>query len=324
VSSSLDLHYHQVARAFLDGRVVPLLGAGVNLCNRPAGTPWRQGQYLPNGAELAAHLARYFNYPSAPDATQSPSVDLVRVSQFISVMTGEGPLYEALHGIFDADYPPTTLHHLLARLPALLRPGPRTGWPLILTTNYDDALERAFKESGEDFDLVVYVADGQGAGKFVHKPPNGRPRPIVRPNKYVAVSCDLRPVILKIHGAVDRESPDSDSYVITEDHYIDYLTRTEISNLIPVKLAAMLRRSHFLFLGYGMRDWNLRVILHRIWGQQRLSYRSWAIQAGPDEMEQKVWHERGVDILDVPLGEYVQGLERCLVAASEDRASELA
>ena len=40
-------------------------------------------------------------------------------------------------------------------------------------------------------------------------------------------------MILKIHGAVDRVDAERDSYVITEDHYIDYLTRTDISNLMP-------------------------------------------------------------------------------------------
>jgi hypothetical protein len=85
-------------------------------------------------------------------------------------------------------------------------------------------------------------------------------------------------VILRLHGAVDRVGSEWDSFVITEDHYIDYLTRADISNLLPVTLAARLRRSHYLFLGYRLRDWNLRVILHRIWGQQRLTYKSWAIQ----------------------------------------------
>jgi hypothetical protein len=32
-----------------------------------------------------------------------------------------------------------------------------------------------------------------------------------------------------------------------------------------------------------MQDWNLRVILHRIWGQQALAYKSWAIQKDPSE-----------------------------------------
>ena len=39
-------------------------------------------------------------------------------------------------------------------------------------------------------------------------------------------------------GAVNRKNPDGDgdSYVSTEDHYIDYLTRTELVNLVPVTL----------------------------------------------------------------------------------------
>ena len=107
-------------------------------------------------------------------------------------------------------------------------------------------------------------------------------------------------MILKIHGAVDRvDSEWGDSYVITEDHYIDYLTRTDIAGLLPVTLGAKLRRSHFLFLGYSMRDWNLRVILHRIWGQQKLNYKSWAIQVDPEAIEREFWQKRGVDILDV-------------------------
>ena len=101
---------------------------------------------------------------------------------------------------------------------------------------------------------------------------------------------DERTVILKMHGAVDRANPDAtwDSYVITEDHYIEYLARTDIANLVPVTLAAKLRRSHFLFLGYSMRDWNLRVILHRIWGEQKLKYKSWAIQLAPVRARSRV------------------------------------
>jgi hypothetical protein len=105
---------------------------------------------------------------------------------------------------------------------------------------------------------------------------------VERPNEYRALRPGERTVILKMHGAVDRTNPEAtwDSYVITEDHYIEYLARTDLANLVPVTLAAKLRRSHFLFLGYSMRDWNLRVILHRIWGEQKLKYKSWRSSSG--------------------------------------------
>ena len=232
---------------------------------------------------MAAYLAKNFGYPG------TDKYDLVRVSQYIAVVTGSGPLYEELHLSSTSTIRLTPLHQFLATLPALLR---EKGYPpryqLIVTTNYDDLMERAFRAAGEPFDLVTYVAEGEQRGKFVHWPPDGEARLIEKPNEYRGLPLDQRPVILKIHGAVDRADAERDSYVITEDHYIDYLTRTDISNFVPVTLAAKLRKSHFLFLGYSLRDWNLRVILHRIWGEQKLTYKSWAIQLNPEPIDQEV------------------------------------
>src|SRR5207249_7940101 len=82
------------------------------------------------------------------------------------------------------------------------------------------------------------------------------------------LSLERRTVILKLHGQVDR-GPDREweSFVVTEDDYIDYLSRSDVAGAVPVALAAKLRRSHFLFLGYRMGDWNLRVILNRLWSR---------------------------------------------------------
>jgi hypothetical protein len=297
-----ETHYRILAKAIAEGRVVPLLGAGVNLCGRPSGAGWQQGRYLPSGRELATYLASTFEFP--PDELQ----DLLRVSQYITVMMGSGPLYDELHELFDADYQPTKVHTLLAGVPAFLRRQGLVRYQLIVTTNYDDALERAFGAAGEEFDLVSYIAEGQHRGKFLHVPPGEAARVIERPNEYRDLSLSKRTVILKIHGAIDRRDPERDSYVISEDHYIDYLTHTDISNLVPAALAARLRKSHFLFLGYSLADWNLRVILHRIWGEQALTYRSWSIQLDPKPIEEGFWRKRGVEIIHGPLEDYIDAL----------------
>ncbi len=306
----LDAHYQLVIRAITEGSLVPLLGAGVNLCGRPSGINWRREHYLPSGGELSTYLAESFAYPD------NDKSDLVRVSQYIAVMTGSGPLYRELRKLFNADFPPTALHRFLAGLPGLLRAkNYQAVYPLIVTTNYDDVLERAFRDCSEPFDLVTYIAAGENRGKFLHLPPDAsRAVLIERPNEYQALSFEQRTVILKIHGAVDRLTPDGDSFVITEDDYIDYLTRTDISNLVPVTLAAKLRNSNFLFLGYGLRDWNLRVILHRIWGEQKLSYNSWAIQMNPLPVDQRFWSKRDVEILNADLADYIAGLRARLEA----------
>jgi hypothetical protein len=228
-------------------------------------------------------------------------------------MTGSGPLYDELHSLFDADFRPTPLHEFFANLPSLLlaRGAPHP-YQLLVTTNYDDVLEKAFDEAGQQFDLVSYMAEGENAGKFLHRPPDGDCHVIEKENEWRGLSLERRPVILKIHGAVDRFNPDQDSYVITEDHNIDYLIRTNVATPVPMTLLAKLKRSQFLFFGSSLRDWNLRVFLHRVWGAQKLSYKSWAIQPEPHAVDRDFWRRREVDIVEVCAEEYVTALSERL------------
>jgi hypothetical protein len=307
-------HVNRVARKLLRGIVVPLLGAGVNMSGRPSGFAYttRQHEHLPNGRELARVLAEEFDYPSLANQ------NLDRVSQFLDVMEGSGELYQALHDLFNYDYPAKPVHRFLARLQPVLRACGK-GSQVILTTNYDDALERAFDEIGEEYDLVVYVCTHptEHRGRFVHVPPKAtKAIPIVKANQYKGLDPRRRAVILKMHGAVVRcETFEQDNYVITEDHYIDYLAHTDITNLLPTPIPQRLRNSHFLFLGYAMRDWNLRVILRRIWGAQGLEYPSWSIQRTPDELETKFWEDRRVAVFHHDVDDYVERLRE----AVEDR-----
>jgi hypothetical protein len=231
------------------------------------------------------------------------------VAQYVAVMKGSGPLYDELHALLDAEASPTPIHHFFASLPPALR---ERGLPhqLLVTTSYDLALEAAFLEAGEEFDVVSYVAAGPDRGKFCHISPNGTGRLIDLPNTYATeLSLEHRTVILKLHGQVDRgPEREWESFVVTEDDYIDYLANTDVAGAVPVGLAAKLRRSHFLFLGYTMADWNLRVILNRLWSDQPLSYRSWAVQPDAKPLEREFWHRRDVAVYELPLDRYVETL----------------
>jgi DNA-binding SARP family transcriptional activator len=282
----------EVVKALLSGRVVPVLG-------------------LDGGEDLAAQLALAFGYP-----TDRP-VDLARVSQYVATMNGSGPLYDELHRRFEEASEPQPVHRFLASLAALLR---ERGAPhqLIISTRYDLALERAFEKAGEEVDVVTYVATGPDRGKFWHKAPEEEPRPIDVPNTYATeLSLERRTVLLKLHGAVDPFPERAwESFVITEDDYIDYLGRSDVVSSVPVALAAHLRRSHFLFVGYEMVDWNLRLVMHRVWGDRPLAYRSWALDPDPSALDQAFWRRFDVDVLDVDPDEYVGLLERRLEAVA--------
>jgi len=278
-------HEGEIVKALLAGRIVPVIG-------------------LDGAGDLAEHLASAFDVPD------DRPVDLARVSQYVATMKGSGPLYDELHARFEAAVEPGPLHRFLARLPSLLR---QRGAPhqLIVTTNYDLALERAFEEAEEEVDIVAYVATGPHRGHFWHRPPGEAPRPIEVPNTYATeLSVDRRTILLKLHGDVDPlPEREWESFVITEDDYIDYLGHSELTAVVPVALAAKLRRSHFLFLGYEMADWNLRLILNRIWGERPVGYRSWAVQASPSPLAQAFWRRYDVTPVDVDPQGYAELLE---------------
>ncbi len=280
----------EIVKAVLAGRVVPVLG-------------------LDGAGDLASHLAAAFEVP------EDQPVDLARVSQYVATMQGSGPLYDELHARFEAAVEPGPLHRFLARLPAVLREL-SVSHQLIVSTNYDLALERAFEEAGEELDVVTYVAAGQHRGHFWHRPPGEAPRPIEVPNTYATeLSLERRTILLKLHGAVDPlPEREWESFVITEDDYIDYLGRSDLTAVVPVSLVAKLRRSHFLFLGYEMADWNLRLILNRIWGERPVAYRSWAVQLSPSPLAQAFWRRYDVTPVDVDPQAYVELLERRLEA----------
>ncbi len=114
-----------------------------------------------------------------------------------------------------------------------------------------------------------------------------------------------------MHGAVDRREPGRDQYVITEDDYIEFLARMTKNKAIPAIFAEPFQTRPFLFLGYGLYDWNLRVVLNRIEKdlRRRKGIRSWAIQYKVKPLEQRFWQERGVEVYDMAIEEFVQELK---------------
>lgn len=304
IPETLDEHYDYVSEALSRGSVVPLLGAGANLCE-PARHGWKLGENLPAGGELSQYLATAYTYPGADRE------DLLRVAQYAQAKRGDGTLYDHLRDVFAASYGYTAVHQFLARLPASLKAaGGAAHHQLIVTTNYDDALEKALKDAGEPYDVVWYSTHRRSSqGRFFHKPPDGPARVVECANEY-KLPVEDRTVILKIHGAVSRENVTEDSYVVSEDDYIEFLTHTTLHELIPSTLLAKLFTSHILFLGYSLQDWNLRVILHQIATERDMGRDSWAIQKDVQEVDKDLWDCRNVRLHEVALDEYVAELDR--------------
>jgi DNA-binding SARP family transcriptional activator len=293
---ALDDHYDEVLRAFAAGRLVPVLGPGAGCVA---------------GDELARLLMERFEL-------RGETRGLAYISQAVAARNGIGPLHDELHLALDRDVEPSALHAWLAALPPLLRD---RGLPqqLIVSTGFDAGVERAFEAADEPLDVVVYVAAGRDRGKFLHISPDGAAIVVAEPNAYTGLALEERAVLLKIHGHVDRSaSRERESFAVSEDDHIDYLVAGDAAGAVPVQLAARLRRSHLLFLGYALDDWSLRVFLRRVWGGDRLAYRSWAVQPAAEPVASELWRERGAEVYEVSLGTYADELSRLTATLAEE------
>ena len=304
-------HCATILQHLAEGNLVPFLGSSlvVGHPGPPGGPP-----SLFDASELAADLAERFGM-------ESMRPELPEVAQYVYVTRGEPDLYQALRRILTTEYEPGPVHRFLASLPQKLEErGFENRYQLIVSTNFDRALEQAFDDEREPYDLAVYMASGPDKGRFVHFPYDDAPVPIVEPNSYggfpIGDYGELeRTVIVKIHGAVDGNVSGyrwRENYVITEDHYIDYLSRSPIENLVPTQILEKLVDSHCLFLGYPVRDWNLRVFLKRAWKGEPIRAKSWAIEPSPDALEKEFWAQSHVDVYAADLAHYVDQLDQRL------------
>jgi len=304
----LEAHQEFVLNALLRGRLVIFLGSGASLCGRPRDQTWQPGLGLPSASELASHLTRGIEEGYSPD-------DLMEAASALSYYAGEQRLDVELRRVFDVDFPPSVLHACLARMPAWERSQNHEGAQipiLILTTNYDDLVERAFRLVEEAYDVVYYTKPRRGLG-----PPFWATR---------SRSNGDRPAgpvttILKIHGTIDRSDPNLYNCVITEDDYIDYLEDEErILRQLPVEIQARLARSDILYLGYGLRDWNVILALRRF-SDPYFRRRSWAIER-PSSRGSFATHflmarwklRAGADVVFADLADYAAALSESMDA----------
>jgi hypothetical protein len=95
------------------------------------------------------------------------------------------------------------------------------------------------------------------------------------------------------------------------------LARMTGQNAVPAIFMRYFRMRHFLFMGYGLGDWNLRVVLKNLKSlpgatgpddhddEDRIS---WAIQYNPSVLEQELWRSRKVKIYDVDINQFAKRL----------------
>jgi hypothetical protein len=298
--------YGIIWNRFKAGKVVPFLGAGASLVGRTSKEAWNPNKpkFLPSGVELAHFLADEATFPSKDSRDLD---DLAKVSSYYSEIAGRSALRERLREVLNYDYKYGQLHEFLTTIPTHM---------VIVTTNYDTLIEQAYRAAGKPYDLVIYPADRKEIANAVLWWPHGAPEPIITAPNELVIDLDNTSVIYKMHGTIIHGTDVWDNFVITEEDYVEFLSRMTTNTAVPALFFPYFRERSFLFLGYSLRDWNLRVVLRNL--SKHFSSRRtvsdekneealplWAIQLNPSELEQILWEKRGVNIFNLTLNEFV-------------------
>jgi hypothetical protein len=325
-----EFPFDWIAADLREGNCIPFLGAGASSFPREINAK------PPTARTLALELARESRYPpyqvvrdaagSNDPAAQERSLralldceNLMLVSSWVEHGTGDRPRLRSKLRAYLANeqqpLPYNSLHDLLARM-ALQQP------MAIITTNYDDLTELALVERGVPFDLFVVAIDRPAAEARVQGATLFRPagqdelKPVTGEQELLEVGIDSgevrlrRTVLFKIHGHIGRTRKTDDTFVITEEDYVSFLGRMGSGNsVIPADLVNLMQSRTLLFLGYGLRDWNFRVLLDRLTRMRLQAIRSYAIAYDIDPAEGRLWDQRNVKVFAADLNEFVPLLD---------------
>ena len=224
----------------------------------------------PIGGQLSDLLASECSYPADQDRW-----NLQRVSWYYEWQSGfRSELVREVKEAVHKDREPSPILRGLARL----------GFPIVITTNYDQLYERALTQVTQDQarenqkSAAEVAATKADFDKCIYSP-----KSTVRTKDCAPEPSNARPYLLKIHGDLDQ----AESIVITDEDYIQFVLRMGDKHPYhPVgkNVLTHLIKWPTLFIGYRLSDYNLRLLFKTLrWKMDRANIpASYAVDLKPD------------------------------------------
>ena len=208
---------------------------------------------LPARADLARDMARRHDLDE--------SLSLAEVAQRVSRAGHRFEFTDFLRNALDTSgQSPHPFHRRVAQLVET------HGIQTIITTAYDDLLERALKQAGLGFNRVV----------------SGNDVPFISPD---------RPTLIKLYGDVQQP----ETLIVTDHDHLDLL-RDRGREAIMEEVRHAFRQDTVLSLGYNLADPDFRFIFDQV-AASRFSRTAYAVWPGLPDADVNMWRDRGIIIL---------------------------
>lgn len=280
----LNAHFDRVVRLIEDGRLTFFLGSAIHHPTKLM------------AKDFYEELARIFECEALSEARFA-------VAQYIADRHGRENLYLEIRKLFArTSLTPRDTHELFAAWREFkTHTGGPVPYPMVITTNYDDLLERRLADAGLPYHLLSYQTDGPQRGLFYHRSKDNGLRIIERPRNIRKLSDAF--VVVKLNGGIDRQGRIPESYTSTRLDYWDLAAR--IPGVLPGAIQQKLSANPLLFLGHGLAAPDIESLV-RFAHKDHPGPRSWAVVLKNDGIE--YWRQCGVEILNKSVNLYVKQL----------------
>lgn len=230
--------------------------------------------------ELCAALRGELSTPVSGTAT------FPHIAQRYSDEIGRNDLERVVAQFYGTRRQPSSIHSTLASLP----------FYLVISTAYDDLLAEAFRGQNKPPLLSRYNYKGDNPD-------------VVRMGRVE------HPLVYQLYG----HYAEPESLVLTEGDLLDFLVAI-VSDVPPlphnIKSELQKKGKSFLFIGFGIRQWYIRILLH-VLKLKRAETRSFALEPPiplPDDDQTILYYKTGyrIEVFQHDVEAFVQELaERC-------------
>jgi hypothetical protein len=264
--------YDDLRRSLASGNTCAFVGAGLSVS---AG--------LPGWYNLVAELAARINY-ELPPAKWATGDALIDAAQVYVNREGLHSLISYLKDKLDATpRQPSLGHRALAALPV----------SLVFTSNFDDLLERAFRDVGKRTEVVV---------RDISIPFMRREHEMVN--------------IVKLYGDLDQP----DTIVLARQQYESYfLQRPQMIKLLETELA----RSDTLYLGWSGNDPYFRLVFGELLSRFAQMMRpGYAVMFDVNDAQRDELSRKQIRLVELPAGDRTSRLAEWLTQLGPATSSD--
>lgn len=246
--------FREIAKNIAEDNCVLFLGAGASL-----GTGDEKG--APSSKDLKEllldDLIKNYGFQK-PDKIDNLSLD--QVAESYDIKAGRKNLINVIADALKDIKKPLKIHELIVKLP----------FKIIITTNYDDLLEKQFEQAGKSI-CCIYYKEEDWSHSF-------------------SAWDDQTTLLVKLHGCVRRNDL---PLIITARDYAEFLAESSLAKEI---LKYLVKNRTFLFVGYSLSDMDIRAaIFFKFW--ERTRPYNYSIQDEPiDSWKFSFWRDQGINI----------------------------